>query len=122
MNCGADFTEPSRVATYLGRILWGEKPADLPVGCAVKIELLISLKTAKSLGLTFGSATERRRALSAITALPAAILRPGRQAALQSFPRLRPEHGALYRERSDRIAERDQRDQYLSVCVQYGGQ
>ncbi len=55
MSYGADFTEPSRVAgTYVGRILRGEKPADLPVQQAVKIELLISLKTAKSLGLTFG--------------------------------------------------------------------
>ncbi len=55
MSYGADFTEPSRLAgTYVGRILRGEKPADLPVQQAVKIELLISLKTAKSLGLTFG--------------------------------------------------------------------
>jgi putative ABC transport system substrate-binding protein len=53
MSYGGDFTQSHRRAgIYAGRVLNGEKPADLPVQLVTKVELFVNLKAAKALGLS----------------------------------------------------------------------
>jgi len=52
MSYGVSFGEPFRRAgIYAGRILQGAKPSSLPVILETKVELIVNLKTAKSLGM-----------------------------------------------------------------------
>jgi putative ABC transport system substrate-binding protein len=61
MSYGFDTIEQQRgAATYVGRILKGEKPADLPVQAPSKYQLVINLKTAKALGLNVSPQLQQR--------------------------------------------------------------
>jgi putative tryptophan/tyrosine transport system substrate-binding protein len=52
LSYGTDRVDPwRRAATYVDRILRGEKPGDLPVQFPTKFEMAVNLKTAKALGL-----------------------------------------------------------------------
>jgi len=61
MSYGPDLIDSNRLmGTYVGKILKGAKPADLPVEQAVKVDLVINLKTARTLGLTIPLALSGR--------------------------------------------------------------
>ena len=53
MSYGSDIVDQQRtMGGYVGRILRGEKPGDLPVQQSIKVQLVLNLKAAKTLGIT----------------------------------------------------------------------
>ena len=59
ISYGPDLVDRDReVGTYVGRILNGEKPADLPVKQQSKFEFIINLRTAKALGVTISNSMQ----------------------------------------------------------------
>jgi ABC-type uncharacterized transport system substrate-binding protein len=61
MSYGTSRTDERKQGIYTGKILKGAKPVDLPVEQAPKVELVINLKTAKTLGISFPLPLPRRR-------------------------------------------------------------